>query len=197
MRDVRPHGTRFRLERVDHTSESVARLIHSVQMSAYAQEARLLGAVYFPPLARTVDDVRNCQEEFFAALAADELIGAVSVWPDPEDMGRNIASLVVAPSFQRRGVAKSLMAHVLRLYGSDDLTVQTGVKNEPALNLYKNSGFVELRRWFVGREPLELVILRRPSEATSTGGENAVQSFHQADRSACANRPPNSGTDEL
>lgn len=35
-----------------HTDLAVATRIHAVQMRAYAQEARLLGAVRFPPLER-------------------------------------------------------------------------------------------------------------------------------------------------
>ncbi len=150
-----------RIQRVNHTRESVAREIHAVQMSAYAQEAKLLGTVYFPPLLRTVADVRACGEEFFVGYVVDELVAGISVWPDPEGMGRNIASLVVAPPFQRRGIASSLMAEVLLRYGTSTLTVQTGSKNTPALNLYAQAGFVELRRRLVGQEPLELVKLRR------------------------------------
>jgi ribosomal protein S18 acetylase RimI-like enzyme len=150
-----------RIERVDHTQERVARAIHAVQMSAYAQEAELLGAVDFPPLLRTVADVRTCEEEFFVAYVVDELVAGLSVCPDPEGMGRNLASLVVAPPFQRRCIASSLMAEVLLRYGASTLTVQTGARNTPALTLYARAGFVELRRWLVGKEPLELVKLRR------------------------------------
>ena len=150
-----------RVERVDHTQERVAREIHTVQMSTYAQEAKLLGAVYFPPLLRTVADVRTCKEEFFVAYVGDDLVAGLSIWPDPEGMGRNIASLVVAPPFQRRGIASHLMAEVILRYGASTLTVQTGAKNTPALNLYAQAGFAELRRWLVGREHLELVKLRR------------------------------------
>jgi len=157
----------FRIERVDHTSPSIARQIHSVQMSAYAQEAKLLGAIDFPPLRRTVEDIRTCEEEFFVAFADEELIGAISVWPDPERMGKSIASLVVSPSYQRRGVARGLLAQVLLQYGAGTLTVQTGAKNEPVLSLYAQSGFIELRRWLVGQEPLEIVKLWRPPGAVT------------------------------
>lgn len=151
----------FRIEVVDHRMPATARQLHTVQMLAYAQEARLLGALYFPPLERTVEDLRTSPEEFLAAFVGDEIVGAVSVWPDEEGMGTNIASLVVAPEFQRRGIGRSLMAAVLAVHAGGELTVQTGAKNSPALALYAQMGFVELRRWLVGREPLELVKLRR------------------------------------
>ena len=164
-----------RIQRVDHTQERVAREIHAVQMSAYVQEAKLLGAVYFPPLLRTVADVRTCGEEFFVAYVVDELVAGISVSPDPEGMGRNIASLVVAPPFQRRGIASSLMAEVLLRYGASILTVQTGAKNTPALSLYTQAGFAEFRRWLVGREPLELVKLRRLPQSDAQPGARASE----------------------
>ena len=160
-----------RVEQVDHRSAASAEQIHRVQMLAYAQEAQLLGAIDFPPLRTTVDDIRTCEEDFFAAIMDDELVGAVSVQPDSEGLGTNIASLVVLPSFQRRGIGRSLMAEVLSRYGGEILTVQTGAQNGPALSLYAQSGFVELRRWFVGREPLELVKLYRLPRGA---GENAA-----------------------
>jgi ribosomal protein S18 acetylase RimI-like enzyme len=158
----------FRIEIVDHRALPIARQLHAVQLDAYAQEARLLGAVYFPPLERTLVDLRTSSEEFLAAFVGDEIVGAVSVRPDEEGMGISIASLVVAPQFQRRGIGRGLMAAVLSLHDSGELTVQTGAKNLPALALYAQVGFVELRRWLVGREPLELIKLRRPATSCSS-----------------------------
>lgn len=147
---------------VDHTAFSVARQLHAVQMVAYAQEAKLLGAIYFPPLERTVKDVRAADESFLAAFMGEELVGAVSVSPDPKGMGMNIGSLVVSPPFQRHGIGTALLARVLATHGAGEITVQTGARNVPALALYMRAGFIEFRRWLVGREPLELVQLLRP-----------------------------------
>jgi ribosomal protein S18 acetylase RimI-like enzyme len=164
----------YRIEPVDHSALAMAQQLHAVQMSAYAQEAQLLGATYFPPLERIVDEVRTCNEEFVAAFIEDELVGAVSVWPDQEGLGVNIASLVVAPPYQRRGIGRRLLATVLAEHGGGVLTVQTGAKNVPALALYAQAGFIELRRWLVGREPLELVKLYRPASTTPESAQNAA-----------------------
>ena len=158
----------MRIDPVDHRVPEIARQLHAVQMSAYAQEARLLGAVYFPPLERTVEEVQASAEGFVAAIVGGKIVGAISVLPDEEGMGVTIASLVVAPQFQRRGIGRALMAVVLQAHESEGLTVQTGVKNLPALALYQEVGFVELRRWLVGREPLELIKLRRTASTTSS-----------------------------
>jgi GNAT superfamily N-acetyltransferase len=151
----------IRIEPVDHTTLQIARQLHAVQMSAYAQEARLLGVSHFPPLERTVKEMQTSAEQFLAAFWRDEIVGAISVWPDHKDGGMNIGSLVVAPQFQRRGTGRQLMMAVLARWGYGPLSVQTGTKNLPALALYAQFGFVEFRRWLQGSESLELVKLRR------------------------------------
>jgi len=151
----------IRIAPVDHTVASVAREIHTLQLSAYAQEARLLGAVSFPPLRRTVDDIVRSAETFIAAYCDESLAGVVSVGLDQGRAGNNISSLVVAPEFQRRGIGRRLLARVIRDYGSAPLTVQTGAENLPALTLYASSGFAETGRWRSGEDQLELVELHR------------------------------------
>jgi len=131
-------------------------------MSAYAQEARLLGVEEFPPLTRTVEDVRTCTEDFLAVYVGSELVGSISV--EPEREGVVIASLTVAPAFQRRGFASALVEAVLRRHGSGLISVQTGAANLPALDLYARTGFVETGRRRLDAESLEVVELqRRPS----------------------------------
>jgi ribosomal protein S18 acetylase RimI-like enzyme len=155
-------NTGFIVEPIDHRSASTARQIHTVQMLAYIQEAVLLGVDHFPPLRRTVEDLRSTEERFLGASLENELVGAVSLSPGEDGLGFNIASLVVLPKYQRQGVAKSLIEAVVALYGSGDLAVETGVKNVPALRLYARYGFVEIRRWNADRELIELIKLRRP-----------------------------------
>jgi GNAT superfamily N-acetyltransferase len=156
--------TEIRLEPLDHQRVSTARQIHAVQMLAYTQEAQLLGANSFPPLMRSVEEVRSSEEQYLGAFVSDELVGAVSVGPDEDGVDLCIASLVVAPQWQKRGVGTSLIEAVVDQYGTRDLTVQTGVMNLPALHLYERYGFAETCRWLVGREPLELIKLRRPAK---------------------------------
>ncbi len=158
-----------RIQAVDHRMPDMARQLHAVQMAAYAQEAALLGATWFPPLERTVQGVQASDETFVAAFVGDALAGAIGTGPDPDGLGTNIASLVVLPQFQRQGIATALMDAALSAHGGGEMTVQTGAKNAPALALYARTGFYELRRWLVGREPLELVKLLRPAGFRSRG----------------------------
>lgn len=152
---------KFRIEEVDHQVLAVAKRIHEVQRLAYAQEAALLGAVYFPPLERTVDELQESTERFVAAMQRDEMLACISVLSGDGHRGMRIASLVVRPASQRRGIGRALLGSVVEAHGHVGLTVQTGVKNIPPLTLYRHAGFEEVRRWMVGREPLELVELHR------------------------------------
>jgi ribosomal protein S18 acetylase RimI-like enzyme len=158
-------GAFLRIEAVDHAALPTARQLHAVQMRAYAQEAVLLGATFFPPLERTVEDVMTCTEAFVAAFAGDAIVGAISMEPDGEGLGMNIASLVVEPRFQRQGIGRRLLDAALATHGMGEMTVQTGARNLPALALYEQVGFVAFRHWLVGSEPLALVKLRRPGDA--------------------------------
>lgn len=156
-----------RLVAVDAGDDALARALHAVRQLAYAQEAALLKAHWFPPLNETLDELRASPERFLAAFVGADLAGAIGVEPDPDEPATTIGSLVVAPAFQRRGIARALMMQVLREHGAGVMTVQTGSMNVPALALYASCGFAEFRRWRVGPGgQLELVRLRRPARST-------------------------------
>ena len=118
---------------VDQHDPEMAERIHVVQMAAYAQEARLVGVRHFPPLERTVHDIQVSEEEYFAAFEGDMLVGVVSVGTDEDPEMKNIASLVVQLARQREGIASRLVQAVLERCGEGRITVQTAVKNLPAL----------------------------------------------------------------
>jgi ribosomal protein S18 acetylase RimI-like enzyme len=144
---------------MDHRVLANAQRLHGLQMAAYAQEAALLGARYFPPLQHTVEDIQSGCETYWAALEHSTLIGALGLEQDSGVL--HIASLVVSPASQRQGVARALMLALLEQHGAQTITVQTGARNLPALALYAQFGFIETQRWLIGSEPLELIELQR------------------------------------
>lgn len=145
---------------LDHHDLTVAERIHAIQQAAYAQEAALLGAVSFPPLQRQVLDVQKTAGHFLGAFLDGQLAGSLSVELGTVEHELTISSLTVAPEFQRRGLARALVAAVLREFTFRRLTVSTGARNLPALALYAEFGFVEFSRRLVGEEQLEVVELR-------------------------------------
>lgn len=146
---------------LDHRSREVALRIHAIQMAAYRLEAVLLGVRHFPPLERSVEDVQSSSDRFWGAKGGGELLGVISL----ERSGAVeilISSLTVDPAYHRRGAGRALVQAVLGTRGSCSMMVSTGAKNEPALQLYRQLGFLERRRRYVGLEPVEVVELEVP-----------------------------------
>lgn len=127
-------------------------------MTAYAQEARLLGVEHFEPLRITAEEIQFSREQHLAALKGDEMLGAIAFEDSIEDRcpSIHIASLVVAPMHQRRGIGRRLVRAVVDATQTV-LTVSTAVGNTPAIELYRQLGFVETTRRVVGSPPIEVV----------------------------------------
>jgi GNAT superfamily N-acetyltransferase len=145
---------------LDQTSHDTARQIHAVQFAAYRQEAELLGAKHFPPLLRSVSDIQHCPDHYLGVYVGDTLAGVASVERTASAAAPQIASLTVAPAFQRRGIARALLAALLTAETNDAMVVSTGIRNLPALKLYRELGFVEVSYRQVGPEALDIVELR-------------------------------------
>ena len=153
------------LRKLEHQSLAVAHSIHGVQMLAYAQEAVLIGVSYFPPLGRTVQDVMGSSELFIGAFEEDELVGAVSLCHNEEKSAINIASLVVHPKHQRRGIGLQLLRYAIDEFGSSAITVQTAAANKPAVSLYAHCGFDIYHRLSVEWGAIEMIkLIRKPAE---------------------------------
>lgn len=97
-------------------------------------------------------------------FSAAQLAGfAVAVLAPPE---AELESIAVAAPFQRRGLARALLAALdahLRAAAVDTLLLEVRVSNTPAQALYRSSGFVQIgRRPGYYADPVEdALILRR------------------------------------
>lgn len=149
-------------------SSTLRAQLHGVWIAAYTQEAALLGAIDFPPLRRASSGLLVAGEAAYLANLEGQLAGAVVFHQLPETPSVQIRALVVAPSMQRRGVARALVDAVARQHPSLTLEVSTGVANTPALALYRQFGFCETGRHVVGPESLEIVTLQRPGRDAVT-----------------------------
>jgi aspartate racemase len=151
----------FRVVAIDHHDPAVAQRIHAVLVPAYAQEAALLQVKDFTPMRRTPQDIAAGREVYLGAWVGGALVGAIALEPDDEHEQILIGTLVVHPAQQRRGIARALLQAALKLAEEAVFAVSTGVRNAPALALYKSQGFVPYRRGSIGPEALPLVKLRR------------------------------------
>jgi ribosomal protein S18 acetylase RimI-like enzyme len=133
------------IHKLQHKNKDIARKIRSVFQISYAVEAKLLSAVDFPPLKRKLVDFIESNNTFFGVFLNDALAGVIEI--KKSNTSVHIQSLVVAPKFFRQGIGRKLTEYILNSYDSKIFTVETGVKNKPATELYKKLGFVEVKQW--------------------------------------------------
>lgn len=110
---------------------------------AYPLEAKRIGFMEIPPLQDTFDTIRLSGETFFGYVNEDgDIIGAIAV--EPEQKQVTISRMMVHPGHFRKGIAGTLIQHVLESYKeAPKFVVSTGTLNTPAVNLYEKFGFVK------------------------------------------------------
>ena len=123
------------IEELDVITDGVA--ILDLLKRAYSVEADLLGAAEFPPLKRTLADLRATDAVFYGARRAEALAGVLELEVSPE---AEIASLGVDPEHFRSGIGRQLVQHAMTV-AEQRLSVHTGADNDPALRLYESLGF--------------------------------------------------------
>ncbi|WP_296705883.1 N-acetyltransferase [Algoriphagus sp.] len=133
------------IKRLENSDLEIAKKIYSVFQSSYKVEAKLLKAVDFPPLKRPIDNFINSKTLFFGYLKNEELSGVVEISHYKDYT--HINSLVVEPNFFRQGIASSLIEFVFETFESKLFTVETGLENGPAKELYRKFGFREVMQW--------------------------------------------------
>ena len=133
------------IDRLQNSDLEIAEKIHSVFQASYKIEAELLNAKDFPPLKRTLESYVKSNTSFYGYLKNKELAGVIEI--DYNNTVTQINSLVVDPKFFRQGIAKKLMEFVFKTFDSNLFVVETGLKNEPASELYKKFNFKEVKQW--------------------------------------------------
>ncbi len=133
------------IEKIDHKNAVVAGKIRAVFQVSYAVEAKLLGAIDFPPLKRGSVDFLHSDTEFYGFIDKKEVVGIIEI--KRENSNIHIQSLVVDPKYFRQGIAGKLISFVFDSFNSIMYTVETGVENLPAITLYKKFGFIEVKQW--------------------------------------------------
>lgn len=145
-------------ELLDHRSESVAVQIHALFQRSYEVEARLIGAEDFPPLRRTVQQIRSSPGACLGARQGLDLVAAVEYAIDGSHL--DIENLAVDPGYFRQGWGTRLLQALLERVAWRTATVETAAGNLPAVALYEKTGFSLSRRWTTA-ECIEKVGLSR------------------------------------
>ena len=134
------------IKQLNNRETSISNKIYAIFQASYKVEARLLNATDFPPLKRTSEDISKSNNDFYAYYLERNIAGVIEIDKN-STQSTHIQSLVVYPRYFRKGVGKQLVRFVLDTYKSKVFTVETGEKNEPAINLYKAFNFKEEKKW--------------------------------------------------
>lgn len=155
-----PYTDPFRLAPLDPAD--LAQPLFALWQAAYAQEAALLGLEpgRHAALRLGLRDLVGGSDTWLGCWQEGELVGALAWGADEDDpAAQRLSALIVAPDWQRRGVATRLL-HALRLLvGRGPLVVHLAAANAPALALFEALGWQLQRRW-LGPEGLRLLRLK-------------------------------------
>jgi len=131
--------------KINNKKNKIAKEIRKIFQSSYAVEAKMLKAIDFPPLKRTISQFLNSNSEFYAYYLNQNIAGLIEI-KNNQDL-THIQSLVVYPKYFRKGIGRKLIQFILDTYKSSIFTVETGVENIPAVELYKSFDFKEKKQW--------------------------------------------------
>ena len=148
----------FKISRLNLELDNTLQQLYTVLQQAYQVEAQLLGAKNFPPLQRSVADIRQSDGKFYGLWLQDTLAAALELEIIEQQCW--IQSLVVMPSCFRRGYGRSLLQEILRRYNRIESRVQTGANNTAAIKLYQGLGFYIVQHWQTG-DGIDMVTLRK------------------------------------
>ena len=133
------------IKKINNKNEEIASKILEIFQASYIIEAKLLNVVNFPPLNRTIKQFINSNNDFYAHFLDGCITGVIEIVDFKDSI--HIQSLVVYPKNFRKGIGSSLVEFVLGRYNSMQFTVETGIDNYPAINLYKSFGFEKQRQF--------------------------------------------------
>lgn len=117
----------------------VAATVLSLQRSAYAVEARLVGVERLPPLLEDERELAAWRGRWVMAWDGVELVGAIA-WTDHGGLV-DIEKVMVAPAATRQGIATALVSRAVESASGRPVHVATGRDNVPGVALYAKHGF--------------------------------------------------------
>ncbi|WBQ07704.1 tRNA (guanosine(37)-N1)-methyltransferase TrmD [Kribbella sp. CA-293567] len=148
--------------RVLPATEADAGELLTLQRATFLTEGQAYGDLSIPPLSESLEEcvARFARGPVWKAVAGGRIVGSVQLVLDGS-VGR-IGRLMVAPDWQRRGIAGKLL-QVAEKTAPAEITAYelfTGADSERTLQLYRNAGYRELKRERQ-TERVELVLLAK------------------------------------
>lgn len=128
-------GERFMIKKIDFEDSKIVRKLFELQNAAYLIEAQIINFFEIPPLKESLQEFRECGEEFLGYFINNELAGAISYTVENDQL--TICRMVVHPDHFRKGIAQKLLETMeLNNPSCTSYKVATGRENTPAKNLY-------------------------------------------------------------
>lgn len=149
------------IKTLDVKNTDIINDILQLQRVSYQVEAQIIGFDRIPPLMDTLSSISKCDETFLGYYLENDLLAGIISYK-LEGQVLDIHRLAVHPDFFRKGVAQKLLTHVESLKcGFTKIVVSTGLKNEPAINLYLKFGFKRIRTVKM-EEGIDIVSFEKP-----------------------------------
>ena len=120
------------IKKLEHYNEITAQQIFTVFQNSYKIEAQLIGTLDFPPLRRSIDDIKNSTTQFYSFI--EKGCNAAIIEIEVEGNHLDINSLTVDPKYFRKGIASKLLSYILTIIDFSEARVETAVVNLPAIN---------------------------------------------------------------
>lgn len=136
---------------LNNKDNTIAEKIVKLQQSSYKIEAEIIGFDGIPPLKDTVDDVKRCDEIFYGFYVENVLASLISYKIDENTL--DIYRVAVHPCYFKKGIATQMINYIEEINrGIKKIIVSTGLKNQPAINLYLSLGFKKVNEIEVERD---------------------------------------------
>ncbi len=145
-----------KIRRLDQSDLSVSQDILGLFHRAYQIEAEIICVEDFPPLNRTLENIR-VTNSVFTGLFENAILTAVSE-TQIEGNILFIDGFVVDPQFFRKGFGSQLLRFILDECHCETAFVETAAANKPAVRFYKRFGFTKTDSWEAA-EGMQLVKL--------------------------------------
>ena len=123
---------------------------------SYTIEANILNIEkhLFPPLNRSITDISESNTNFYGIYDNEILKCIIEIKDNVNSL--HIQSLVVASDYFRQGMASKLISFVLQKNLYKETTVETGLKNIPAVKLYESFGFKKVKEWLTDHNVIKI-----------------------------------------
>ena len=148
--------------------------ILSLQRSAFLDEAEVYKYCKTPPLGQSIDSLKEefSRKTFIKAVTDDTIVGSVRAFVEKDTC--YIEKLMVAPSFQRRGIGTRLVREIEDFHGEivEKFQLATNKGNPKSVGFYKKLGYRPFKTREVS-DDIGFVFLQKHLQERHGGPEKA------------------------